>query len=105
MLWWDNAYRSGERDAVIYNEKQAVKALLEYDNAEVYFYQDDRDIITNLDNYMDIVHFSKDINYDVYDKLSRGAERLTKDNYEVRLNEMHELSQEIVDEIITQYYN
>ena len=105
MLWWDNAYRSGERDAVIYNEKQAVKALLEYDNAEVYFYQDDKDVITNLDNYMDIVHFSKDINYYIYDKLVRGEERLTKENYEERLNGMYELSQEIVDDIITEYYH
>ncbi len=105
MLWWDNAYRSGERDAVIYNEKQAVKALLEYDNAEVYFYQDDRDVITNLDNYMDIVHFSKDINYYIYDKLVRKEERLTKENYEERLNGMYELSQEIVDDIITEYYH
>ena len=73
MLWWDNAFRTGERDAVIYNEKQAVKALLQYDNAEIYFYQDDREIITNLDLYMDMVHFSKDINYYVFDKLAKGA--------------------------------
>ena len=104
MLWWDNACRSGERDAVIYNEKEAVKALLAYDNAEVYFYQDDREIITNLDNYMDIVHFSKDINYDVYDKLAKGEERLTMENYEERLDGMYDLSREIVDEIMPEYY-
>lgn len=104
MLWWDNACRSGERDAVIYNEKQAVAALLEYDNAEVYFYQDDRDIITNLDNYMDMIHFSKDINYYIYDRLSKGEARLTKDNYEQRLDGMYDLSQEIVDDLIKEYY-
>ncbi len=104
MLWWDNACRSGERDAVIYNEKQAVAALLEYDNAEVYFYQDDRDIITNLDNYMDMIHFSKDINYYIYDRLAKGEARLTKDNYEQRLDGMYDLSQEIVDDLIKEYY-
>ncbi|MCI9220549.1 MAG: hypothetical protein HFH94_12560, partial [Lachnospiraceae bacterium] len=41
-----------ERDAVIYNEKQAVAALLEYDNAEVYFYQDDSSIAA-------VYHFGK----------------------------------------------
>ena len=104
MLWWDNACRSGERDAVIYNEKQAVKALLAYDNAEVYFYQDDREIITNLDHYMDMVHFSKEINYVVYDKLAKGEDRLTIDNYEERLEGMRDLSQEIVEEIMPKYY-
>lgn len=104
MLWWDNAYRSGERDAVIYNEKQAIGTLLEYDNVEIYFYQDDEEIITNLDNYMDMIHFSKDINYYVYDKLAKGEERLTKDNYEERLDHMRELSEQIVSEDILEYY-
>lgn len=104
MLWWDNACRSGERDAVIYNEKTAIAALLEYENAEVYFYQDDRETITNLELYMDMIHFSKDINYNVYDKLAKGEERLTKDNYEARLNHMYALSQEIVEELILEYY-
>ena len=104
MLWWDNAYRSGERDAVIYNEKQAIKTLLQYDNAEVYFYQDDEEIITNLDNYMDMLHFSKDINHYVYDKLAKGEERLTLDNYEARLDHMLELSDRIVGEEILKYY-
>ena len=104
MLWWDNAYRSGERDAVIYNEKQAIKALLQYDNVEIYFYQDDEEIITNLDNYMDMIHFSKDINYYVYDKLAKGEERLTIDSYETRLDHMRELSEKIVNEEILKYY-
>lgn len=90
ILWWDNAYRRGDLNAVIYNEKQAIGTLLQYDNVEIYFYQDDWDIITDLDNYMDTVHFSKDINYYVYDKLARGEERLTIDNYEERLNHMME---------------
>ena len=97
MLWWDNAYRTGERDAVIYNEKQAVKTLLAYDNVEIYFYQDAREIITNLDNYMDMIHFSKDINYWVYDQIAKGEGRLTIDNYEERLEGMRALSQELVE--------
>ncbi len=97
MLWWDNAYRTGERDAVIYNEKQAVKALLAYDNVEIYYYQDAEEIITNLNHYMDMIHFSKDINYWIYDKLAKGEDRLTTDNYEERLEGMRTLSQEIVE--------
>ena len=89
---------------MIYNEKQAVKALLQYDNAEIYFYQDDREIITNLDLYMDMVHFSKDINYYVFDKLAKGEDRLTEDNYIQRIDGMYELSEEIVEKLIKEYY-
>ncbi len=104
MLWWDNAYRAGERDAVIYNEKQAVETLLGYDNVEIYFYQDEEETITDLDNYMDMIHFSKDINYAVYDKLVNGENRLTKENYEEKLDGMYALSQRIVMEDILKYY-
>ncbi len=104
MLWWDNAYRAGERDAVIYNEKQAVETLLGYDNVEIYFYQDEEETITDLDNYMDMIHFSKDINYAVYDKLVNGEDRLTKENYEEKLDGMYALSQRIVMEDILKYY-
>ncbi len=104
MLWWDNAYRAGERDAVIYNEKQAVGTLLGYDNVEIYFYQDEEETITDLDNYMDMIHFSKDINYAVYDKLVNGENRLTKENYEEKLDGMYALSQRIVMEDILKYY-
>ncbi len=105
MLWWDNAYRTGERDAVIYNEKQAVRTLLAYDNVEIYYYQDAREIITDLDNYMDMIHFSKDINYWIYDKLAKGEDRLTPDNFEERLEGMRALSQEIVETEIQRIFS
>ncbi len=104
MLWWDNAYRTGELDSVIYNEKQTVKALLAYDNVEIYYYQDAKEIITNLDLYMDMIHFSKDINYWVYDKLAKGEDRLTVENYEERLDGMRVLSDEIVRNEIPKFY-
>ena len=50
------------------------------------------------------IHFSKDINYYIYDRLAKGEARLTKDNYEQRLDGMYDLSQEIVDDLIKEYY-
>lgn len=104
MLWWDNIYRSGERDAYLYNEEQAIAALLEYDNVEIYYYQDEEEIITDLDLYMDMIHFSKEINQVICDKLIAGENRLTKENYQERLRNMFRLSERIVQEDILEYY-
>lgn len=104
MLWWDDAYRGGELDACLYNEKQAIAALLEYDNVEIYYYQDEEEIITNLDNYMDMIHFSKDINQYICESLITGENRLTKDNYEERIENMRSLAKQIVEENILEYY-
>ena len=104
MLWWDNIYRTGERDSSLYNEKQAIARLLEYDNVEVYFYQDEEAVITNLDNYMDMIHFSKEINQLICNKIALGEGRLTKENYEQKIQDMYDLSERIVREDILEYY-
>ena len=105
MLWWDSAYRNGERDLYLYNEQQAIAALLAYDNVEIYYYHDEEEIITNLDNYMYIIQFSKDINQVICDKIITGEGRLTEDNYEERLQNMYDLSERIVNEYILEYYD
>ncbi|MDE7016839.1 MAG: SGNH/GDSL hydrolase family protein [Lachnospiraceae bacterium] len=104
MLWWDNAYRNGERDYYLYQEEQAIAALLKYENVEIYYYQDEEEIITDLDNYMDMIHFSKEINELICNKLILGEGRLTEENYQERLQNMYELSERIINEDILQYY-
>jgi len=104
MCWWDNAYRNGERDAVLSAERICIEELIRYDNASVYYYQDDADIITNLDNYMDTIHFSKEINHFICDSLIQGRDRITRENIDSVLDGMYELSDEIVNEYIHEYY-
>lgn len=103
MLWWDGIYRTGERDAYIYNEKQMVKALLSYDNAEVFCFQNEPMVITNLENYLDSIHFSPEINKLMLDQMVRGEYRLTTENYEEELDKMKDFTEEIVNELIKPY--
>lgn len=104
MLWWDNVYRTGERDAYLYDEEQAIAALLSFDNVEIYFYQDAEEIITNLNLYMDTIHFSREINHEICNRLIAGEDRLTSANYRERIAHMRELSDRIVNEDILEYY-
>ena len=70
---------------------------------EFYYFQNDRDIITNLENYMDILHFSPEINRYICDSLIEGSHRLTTDNYKQTIGEMRSFSYEIVNELMTPY--
>ncbi|WP_408069724.1 SGNH/GDSL hydrolase family protein [Butyrivibrio sp. JL13D10] len=103
MLWWDGIYRTGERDAFIHCEKEMVKNLLKYDNVKVFCFQNERDVITNLDNYMDSIHFSPEINKLMLDQMIEGKYQLTEDNYEDMLDEMKDFSDKIVNELIKTY--
>ena len=103
MLWWDGIYRTGELDAYIYCEKEMTKALLQYDNAEIYLFQNEPDVITNLENYLDTIHFSPDINKLMLDQMVLGEYRLTLDNYVDKFDDMKKFSQKIVNELVIPY--
>ncbi len=103
MLWWDGIVRSGERDAYIYNEKQMTKALLEYDNVRIFCFQNEPDIATNLDNYMDTLHFSQDINRLMLDQIIRGEYEMTLNNYEEMLESVRDFSEDVQKEYLVPY--
>lgn len=76
FVWWDNIYRYGDTDAYINNLKMCASKLLEYNNVRFYYFLDDEDIVTNLENYMDVLHFSPDINYEIVLRLSEPQNEL-----------------------------
>ncbi len=103
MLWWDNIYREGDTEAYLYNMEKAMGALLSYKNVKLFYFQNDRDIILNLENYMDILHFSPDINHYICDSMAKGDHMITKNNYKETIRDMKDLSYEITDELIKPY--
>ena len=104
MLWWDNAYRNGETQRNLFASKEAARRLLPYENVEMYYFQNDEEVITNLDNYMDTIHFSGAINKAMLDAMKNGEYRLTLDNYEEEINKMDILQEKILREYIGLYY-
>lgn len=103
LLWWDNIYRSGETEVYLFNLEKTMEDLLEYENVEVYFFMNDREIVADLDNYMDLLHFSDDVNKYICDSLIAGTHRVTKDNYKEVMADMRELAYYAADEFAAQY--
>ena len=62
VIWWDDAERSGEKEAFLYAQEVVLGALLTHDNVEVYDFQCDEQIVSDLNNYMDPIHFTPAIN-------------------------------------------
>lgn len=81
ILFWDYSLLNGRLEAEICMEERVYSKLLEYDNVELYYFQDDQDVITNLDNYRDYSHYRQAINYYMYTRMKSGQERITKDDY------------------------
>ena len=103
MLWWDNIYRNGDTESYLYNMEIAMEKLLTYDNVELYYFLNDREIVTNLENYMDILHFSPEINHYICDSMIEESHKITKENYRQVIEDSRNFSYEVVNELIKPY--
>ena len=103
MLWWDSTYRDGDTESYLYNMEQAMETLLSYDNVRFFYFQNDKEVITNLENYMDTLHFSQDINHYICNCLIEGSHEITKDNYKETMDDMRQLAYEIPEKLIAPY--
>lgn len=103
MLWWDSTYRDGDTEAYLYNMEQAMVTLLEYENVRFFYFQNDREVITNLENYMDTLHFSQDINHYICNCMIEESHEITIDNYQETMEDMRLLAYEIPKEQMDAY--
>lgn len=104
MLWWDCAYTNGTLEKNFYILEQTIPRLLAYDNVEVYFFQNEDNIICNLDNYMDMVHYSPAINQYMLEQVYEGREKVTEENWNEIISELRKLVRKITEEEIYRYY-
>lgn len=104
LLWWDFGYTSGLTEEYFYVLEQALPALLTCENASIYYFQAERDIVCDLNNYMDTLHYSPEINQYMLDCFVSGKHRVTTENVDAVLQEMKDTYQYIITEGIYEYY-
>jgi hypothetical protein len=57
-----------------------VNELADLPNVKIYSFDNDADIVSNLDNYMDVAHFSRNTLNRIATEISRDTHRLNRDN-------------------------
>lgn len=90
IVYMDYSNRMGvlqrEMDAYLI----ATEIMLEYENIHLFSFFNDYDLITNLDNYTDITHYTAAINSLLLQRMSCGAFQLTRENYRSHWQEVSE---------------
>ena len=86
IAWWGAQNEIGTVQRWIAAEKYAIELMLECDNIHLFSFNNEFDIITNLDNYRDECHHGDWINTQILGWMYSGTDELTKDNYEEYIN-------------------
>ena len=89
MLYWEQKVLSGTLEDILGIYGYAIKELLQYDNVDIYYFQHEPEIISNLDNYRDSTHHKPEYNRYMFECIRDGENQLTLENYEKALTEMY----------------
>lgn len=90
ILYWDREMQHGTFDSTIEALQYAIENLLDYNNIKIFFYQFEKDIITNLDNYKDYSHYGYWINDTITEYISNNRNLMDKTNYKQMILDMKE---------------
>ncbi len=104
MMWWDCAEVNGTLDKQFYILEQVMPVLLSLPNVEVYYFQDEESIVCDLDNYMDMIHYTPQVNQFMLEQMTTGEKRWDAENWQGELQEMRNLVDRIIETEIYRYY-
>ena len=106
ILYWNNVVRAKELDLVIEKYRTMTEKLLEYENVEIFFFQNQEEIICNLFNYADYTHYHGRICEYMVKSFADGSHRVTMDNLEEELEVLRTLASNYAYEAIFEdWYN
>ena len=106
ILYWNDVTREKELDAVLRKYEYMTQRLLQYDNVEVYFFQNQEDIICNLNNYADYTHYHGRICQYMVQCFASGERRVTTQNLRDELHTLDALVRDYdYDAIFDDWYN
>lgn len=106
LLMWDDVVRKGELEEYCYMLDQVLARLTGFANTEVYYFQTEKEIVYDLDLYMDNMHYSPDINQYMLACMAEKDERylLTEENRQEASGALRQMCEEITKEEIYRYY-
>lgn len=90
IYYFDSLYRNGSLERQLEIEEYATELLLQHENIHLFSFFTEFDIITNPDNYKDIIHYGEWVNSQMLEWMASGHDELTKENYQDYFQQMRE---------------
>jgi len=81
ICYWEAMVELKELEPCLQQKQLAVELLLEVDNIHVFSFADRLDIVGDLNNYTDTLHYGEWINSEILRMMYEGENELTKENY------------------------
>lgn len=93
VLFWDRYVINDAANEELNAQEMLLEQLVKCENVEVYYFMNDYEIITNLDNYKDAGHYSPYVCSLMLEKMKNKEFLVTEDNYQSVIEEMRNFVQ------------
>lgn len=80
IYWWDSLSQSKTLNQQIQAFEKASEMILEYDNIHLFSFFENYELICDLDNYKDTLHYGEWVNSQILEWMYDGDYQLTKEN-------------------------
>ena len=87
---WDSKDNAGQIDWYIDAEQIAIGELIKHPNIKLFSFNTNFDLICNLDNYKDIVHYGEWVNSQILEWMQNDEYLLTEHNYKEYIGTIRE---------------
>ena len=104
-LWWYEAYMCGDMELNFYALDQAFIRLIPYHNVEIHYFQTMEDIVSDLNLYMDLIHYHPDVNKSLVDLIPSNNYKVTGNNKNEVLDQMKILADKCINEYAKEYFD
>lgn len=94
ILFWNDVMQEKELDAVIGRLTYMTERLLAYDNVRIFNFLGKEEIVCNLNNYADYIHYHKDTCRYITDCFADGTNELTRENYQESFEQVKKMARE-----------
>jgi len=91
ILNWEKKLLAGTLKAQLYTDAYAIEQFLSQENVRVFYFQDDYERITDLNQYMDTCHYKEEYCRYIEQCIGRGEKEVTKETYQERIRHMYEI--------------
>lgn len=86
IVYWDDLNQRNEVEKQIMIEKYIIEKILEIPNIELFSFSNNYELITNLNNYKDTIHYMGHINDQILIWIKNKKYKLIKENYMEYIN-------------------
>lgn len=83
ILWWDDLNQTS-REVLLRRidlEQMVIEMLLPYENVKLFSFEDETNIVCNLDLYSDMIHYTEEVNGQMLVEMANGQHLITQENY------------------------